>query len=163
MPNRTIAFGRGARNIKGGVVKAIDALEGGLGASSGAPSERLADVRFGSQADICTAQRDVRFAPNRDRESGFLQKAMSALHPEADLCATLAYVCFGPKADITRLFDHLICAPEIPGGPACQRRTSWKKKLTSKNLSWRWLSVTGATRLIPPPCVSNHLGPGPRM
>ena len=29
----------------------------------------------------------------------FLQKAMSALPPKADMCGALAYVCFGPIAD----------------------------------------------------------------
>jgi hypothetical protein len=28
------------------------------------------DVRFGSEADICAAQRHVRFTPNSDRKSG---------------------------------------------------------------------------------------------
>ena len=36
-------------------------------------------VRFGSKADICAATSHVRFTPNSDRESGFPQKAMSAL------------------------------------------------------------------------------------
>src|SRR5215471_7981306 len=31
---------------------------------------RLADVRFGSKADICVATSHVRFTPNSDRESG---------------------------------------------------------------------------------------------
>ena len=30
----------------------------------------MCDVRFGSEADIRTAQTDVRFTPNRDRENG---------------------------------------------------------------------------------------------
>ena len=58
------------------------------------------DVRFGSLADICSAKGHVRFAPNSDRESGFLQKVMPALPPKADMCSALADVCFGPKADI---------------------------------------------------------------
>ena len=33
---------------------------------------------------------------------------MSALALKADMCGALAYVCFGPKADIGCLFDHLI-------------------------------------------------------
>jgi hypothetical protein len=32
---------------------------------------------------------------------------MSALAPKADICAALAYVCFGPIADIERL----VCMP----------------------------------------------------
>jgi hypothetical protein len=39
----------------------------------------LADVRFGSKADIRTAKRHVRFTPDSDRESEIPQKAMSAL------------------------------------------------------------------------------------
>jgi len=42
--------------------------------------------------------------------------------------------------DIAR--NHLICAPEMPDELACQRRTSRKKKLASRYLSWRWLSRT---------------------
>src|SRR5262245_44572204 len=37
------------------------------------------DVRFGSEADICSAKCHVRFTPNSDRESGFPQAVMSAL------------------------------------------------------------------------------------
>jgi hypothetical protein len=37
------------------------------------------------------------------------QKVMSALPPKADMCVALAYVCFGPKADIAS-FDHLVGA-----------------------------------------------------
>jgi len=58
------------------------------------------DVRFGSLADICSAKGHVRFTPNSDRESGFPHKIMSALPPKADMCSALAYVCFGPIADI---------------------------------------------------------------
>src|SRR6185503_20318369 len=43
-------------------------------------------VRFGSQADVRTAKRHVRFAPNSDHESDFSQKPMSALPPKADMC-----------------------------------------------------------------------------
>jgi hypothetical protein len=50
-------------------------------------------VRFGSKPDICAAKEHVRFAPNSDRESGPSQKAMSALHPKADMCSALADVC----------------------------------------------------------------------
>jgi hypothetical protein len=58
------------------------------------------DSRFGSEADICNAKSDVRFAPNSDRESGFPQTVMSALLPKADMCGARGNVCFGPKADI---------------------------------------------------------------
>jgi hypothetical protein len=46
------------------------------------------------------AKSNVRFAPNSDRESGLPQKVMSALPPKADMCSALAYVCFGPIADV---------------------------------------------------------------
>ena len=58
------------------------------------------DVRFGSKADICAAKSDVRFTPNSDRKSVFPHKVMSALPPKADMYSALAYVCFGPIADI---------------------------------------------------------------
>ena len=58
------------------------------------------DVRFGSKADICAAIRHVRFTPDNDRESEFPHKVMSALLLKADMCSALAYVCFGPIADI---------------------------------------------------------------
>jgi hypothetical protein len=60
----------------------------------------LADVRFGSKADIRTAKRNVRFTPNNDHESGFPLKVMSALPPKADVCGATRDVRFGPKADI---------------------------------------------------------------
>jgi len=61
--------------------------------------EMLADVRFGSKADICAATSHVRFTPNSDRKSRHAQTVMSALPPKADMCSALAYVCFGPKED----------------------------------------------------------------
>ena len=42
-------------------------------------------VRFGSKADMCAANSHVRFTLESDRESGFPQKAMSALPPKADI------------------------------------------------------------------------------
>jgi hypothetical protein len=60
-------------------------------------------VRFGSLADICSAKRHVRSTPNSDRESEIPQNVMSALPPKADMCGALAYVCFGPIADIGSL------------------------------------------------------------
>src|SRR5262249_11652040 len=47
-----------------------------------AQQTRLLDVRFGSKADICSAQAHVRFTANSDRESEFPQKLMSALPPK---------------------------------------------------------------------------------
>jgi hypothetical protein len=61
-------------------------------------SDRGRHVRFGSQADICSAKRRVRFTPNSDRESGHAAMVMSALPPKADMCGALAHVCFGPVA-----------------------------------------------------------------
>src|SRR5262249_17268405 len=43
----------------------------------------MAHVRFGSEADICSAKRHVRFTPNSDRESRLPPKVMSALPPES--------------------------------------------------------------------------------
>jgi hypothetical protein len=60
----------------------------------------FADVRFGSKADIGAATSHVRFTPNSDRESDFLQTVMSDLPPKADMCSAQAHVRFGPKADI---------------------------------------------------------------
>jgi hypothetical protein len=57
--------------------------------------EGLTDVRFGSKADICSAQSHVRFTPNSDRESGLRQTVMSALPLKADMCGALANVCLG--------------------------------------------------------------------
>ena len=59
-----------------------------------------ANVRFGSKADMCGALGHVRFTPNTDRESGFLQKVMSALPPKADMCSATRDVRYGPEADI---------------------------------------------------------------
>jgi hypothetical protein len=68
-------------------------------------------VRFGSQADICSATRHVRFTPNSDRKSGHAATVMSALHLKADVCGANPYVCFGPEADIP-LFDDVVGAPD---------------------------------------------------
>ena len=43
----------------------------------------VADVRFGSKADICAATSDVRFTPDSDRKSRHAAMVMSALHPIA--------------------------------------------------------------------------------
>jgi len=56
---------------------------------------------------MCVAKSDVRFTPNSDRESRHPQEVMSALPPIADMCSALAYVCFGPIADIL-LLNHLV-------------------------------------------------------
>jgi hypothetical protein len=49
-------------------------------------------VRYGSEADARTAKRRARFTLNSDRESTFLQKVMSALPLQADMCGALAHV-----------------------------------------------------------------------
>jgi hypothetical protein len=63
-------------------------------------SDESGYVRFGSKADICSAQAHVRFTPNSDRESGLPAKVMSALPPRADMCSAVVDVRYGPKADI---------------------------------------------------------------
>jgi len=60
----------------------------------------MADVRFGSKVDMCSAIPDVRFTPNSDRKSRHAQMVMSALPPKADMCGATSDVRFGPKADI---------------------------------------------------------------
>jgi len=49
-------------------------------------SHWLRHVRFGSEADICSAKGHVRFTPNSDRECRHPQKVMSAFPPKADMC-----------------------------------------------------------------------------
>src|SRR5262245_3873894 len=44
-----------------------------------------------------------------------VQNAMSALHPKADMCGATSDVCFGPIADITLSFDHLVGARKHGG------------------------------------------------
>jgi len=61
----------------------------------------MPDVRFGSKADICGAQRHVRFTPNSGSESGLPQTVMSALPPKADMCGATRDVRYGPTADIS--------------------------------------------------------------
>jgi hypothetical protein len=62
----------------------------------------LADVRFGSRADMCAAKGDVRFTPNSDRKSGAARQCMSASPLKADMCGAARDVRFGPIADIGR-------------------------------------------------------------
>src|SRR5262245_44063969 len=71
-----------------------------------------ANVRFGSQADICGAQTHVRFTPNSDRESRHPQTVMSAL-PQKRTCAVQPGMsAMGQKRTLVRLFDHLVSAGE---------------------------------------------------
>ena len=60
-------------------------------------------VRFGSKADLCAATSHVRFTLNSGP-----QMLMSALPPKADIECVIADVCYGPIADMARLFDHLV-------------------------------------------------------
>jgi hypothetical protein len=48
------------------------------------------------------------FCANRVEPSASV--LMSALPPKADIRSALAYVCFGPEADMRRSLDHLIGA-----------------------------------------------------
>jgi hypothetical protein len=50
------------------------------------------NVRFGSEADMCSAQAHVRFTPNSDRKSRHAADGLSALPPKADICSALADV-----------------------------------------------------------------------
>ena len=60
---------------------------------------------------MCTANADVRFTPNSDRESELSKKVMSALPPKADMCGATRDVRYGPEADISHVsFDDLIGA-----------------------------------------------------
>jgi hypothetical protein len=62
-------------------------------------------LRPPSGADICGAQRYVRSSLlDSDRKSGLSQWAMSALPLKADMCSAIAYVCFGPIADLAQQF-----------------------------------------------------------
>jgi len=46
------------------------------------PPSGTTDVRFGSEADICSAKCHVCFTPNSDRKSDIPAKVMSALPPK---------------------------------------------------------------------------------
>jgi hypothetical protein len=48
------------------------------------------------------------------RRTFALQWTMSALPLKADMCGALAYACFGPIADISPSFDHLVGNREHP-------------------------------------------------
>jgi len=89
----------------------------GLAVDLGESIARLANVRFGSKADIRTAQTDVRFTPNSDRKSRHAAMVMSALPPKADVCGANRHVCFGPKADI-------VSAVRSPRHTATSRRAA---------------------------------------
>src|SRR5215475_6931260 len=60
----------------------------------------LGDVRFGSKADICSAQAHVCFTPKSDREKRIPANGHVCFTPKADMCSATRDVRFGPKADI---------------------------------------------------------------
>jgi hypothetical protein len=72
---------------------------------------------------MCAAITDVRFTPNSDRKSEIPQKAMTALHPKADMCGATRHVRFGPKADI---------------------------RISSKTSNWNSMSIDGAPNEVFP-------------
>jgi hypothetical protein len=74
--------------------------------------EEAKDVRFGSKADICSAKRHVRFAPNSDRKSGFPHKVMSALPPKRTCAVQLEMSAMGHKQTLDPLLDHFVGAIE---------------------------------------------------
>jgi len=102
----------------------------GLAVDLGESIARLANVRFGSKADIRTAQTDVRFTPNSDRKSRHAAMVMSALPPKADVCGANRHVCFGPKADMPLLLQNLYYS----GSP--------ERLKSSENFSQMFLSTT---------------------
>src|SRR5262249_36140619 len=86
------------------------------------------NFRYGSKADIRAAKSHVRFTP----ESGHVQ------------CSAVADVRYGPKADIVRLFDHLV-------GALKQRRWDCESKrlrglVVNDQLEPRCLSQRQVTR-----------------
>jgi hypothetical protein len=85
--------------------------------ASPASLKAVANVRFGSKADMCAAKRHVCFTPNSDRESEIPQQAMSALPPKADTCSATRDVRFGPKADmgLSNLVRFVFMPPTIRG------------------------------------------------
>ena len=63
------------------------------------------------QKQTCALQQSMSaLPPIATKKADMPQMVMSALPPKADSCSATAYVCFGPIADITSLFDHLIGA-----------------------------------------------------
>ena len=63
---------------------------------------------------MCTANADVRFTPNCDRESGLLKKVVSALPPKADIRQCKTNVRYGAVSGLMQcskqnpLFDHFV-------------------------------------------------------
>jgi hypothetical protein len=65
---------------------------------------------------MCVAKRHVCFTPESDRKSRHAQKAMSALHPKADMCLQLGMSALGQKRTLAAsqaiLFDQIVSASE---------------------------------------------------
>ena len=80
----------------------------------GKGASTLRHVRFGSQADMCSASSHVRFTPDSDPESGLSRKAVSALPPKADVCGAVADICYGPIADSCTAAMQKLAADENP-------------------------------------------------
>jgi hypothetical protein len=80
---------------------------------------------LGSEAEICSVKRHVRSTSGS--ESGFSQKAMSALPFKPDRCSAKRNVGYGPEADIRTLFynpvsldlDHIWNFDAEGGGSLC--------------------------------------------
>jgi hypothetical protein len=88
----TPAVGCPSPGSGGGIVTAQIGIMKGVNPASRRQHEMLADVGFGSQADMCDAKRHVRFASNSDRKSGLSRRAISALPPKADMCGATSDV-----------------------------------------------------------------------
>jgi len=50
------------------------------------------NVRFGSKADMCAANNDVRFTPYSDRKSRYAENGHVRFTPKADMCAATSNV-----------------------------------------------------------------------
>jgi len=79
--------------------------------------DEVAHVRFGSKADMCSAQAHVRFTPNSDRESGIPAKSC-LLYPQSRTCAVQEGMsALGQKRTHAlqqkgSLFDHFVGAAD---------------------------------------------------
>ena len=85
---------------------------------------------LGQKQTCAVQQADVRFTPNSDRESGFPQKAMSALPPKADMCGALAHVRFVPIADSCSAEKRIVIR-------SLRRRERAAKEARSGRAPWR--------------------------
>ena len=77
-------------------------------------SSTRADVRFGSQADICAAINDVSFTftPDNDHESGHVPMVLSALPPNAECNGSC--LLWAKSGHSAHSFDHLIGGIQEP-------------------------------------------------